>query len=265
MNYKKPPILERALVIHAQVPEERFHFAADSWAAELQPEFPESKIVSEWTLKVTEKDGMPVLDPTRQTLTLRQTFWRMKGERKDHGIQLWPDRISFNLFGSPGEPRSYEELEAFAERWIGRWARHFEVEVFERITLQYVNLLSESTLSKFVIKKSLQIGEVLKMFENIPGELHTLHPPFDFQFNMDGETAEPLSRFGAHCLALKQDSVDDVPVMHLRFTATTHIGKHSASLKKVTTEARLMHDLILRQFEAFFTDRAKATFQPCQS
>ena len=52
--------------------------------------------------------------------------------------------------------------------------------------------------------------------------------------------------------------------MHLRFTATTHIGKRSVGLDKVKTEARLMHDLILRQFEAFFTEAAKTSFQPCQ-
>ena len=256
--------MERALVVHACVPEERFQVAADSWAAELHPEFPHAKVLSEWTLEVTEKDGMPVLDPTRQTLTLRQTFWKMKGDRKDHGIQLWPDRISFNLFGAPGEPRSYEELEALEEQWLRRWAQHFEVTECGGVTLQYVNLLAESTLPKFVKKKSLHVGEALKMFQSIPGELHTLHPPFDFQFNMDGETTDPPSRIGAHCVSIKKKS-GEIPSMHLRFTATTHIDKRSVGLDKVTTEARLMHDLILRQFEAFFTEEAKAMFQPCQS
>src|SRR4051794_31138982 len=32
------------------------------------------------------------------------------------GMQLWQDKISFNILGSVGEPRDFEELEALAAR-----------------------------------------------------------------------------------------------------------------------------------------------------
>jgi hypothetical protein len=263
-KYRKPPIIERALAIHVDMAEEKFRLKAETWPQIVQQDFPRAETMTEWTLAVTEKDGMPVLDPSRQTMTLRQTFWHVAGKKKQEGIQLWLDKISFNLLGEPGNPRDYAELDQVCERWLMRWATHFEISECSGVTLEYVNLLSAATLPSFVSGKTIRIGEVVNMFKAIPGTLHALHPPFDFQFNVDGET-DPSSRFRAHCATINVPASENTaaPQMQLRFTATTNLSKdRRVPLAKVRDEARVMHDLILGQFDAYFTPEAKKSFEP---
>ena len=166
VHYKKPLVIERALTIHVNLPEETFALKMNSWKEILQKEFPHSEILTEWTLGITEKDGMPVLDPARQTITLRQTFWKMANpQQKDHGMQLWKDRISFNVLGTPGNPKQYKDLQQLVDEWSPRWSAHFGIEQCTGVTLQYVNLLSEVTLPSFTEgRTTLKLGDVLTSF-----------------------------------------------------------------------------------------------------
>ncbi len=265
IRYRRPPIVERALAIHVDMPEERFRVKAETWPAIVQKDFPRAETVTEWILAVMQKEGMPVLDPNRQTMTLRQTYWHIEGKKKREGIQLWPDKISFNLLGEPGNARDYAELDQLCERWLMQWAAHFELSQCSGVTLEYVNLLSAATLSPFVSGKTIRIGEAITMFKAIPGPLQSLFPPFDFQFNVDGGTTPP-SRFRAHCATIDTDPKGDAgPEMNLRFIATTNLSKdRPVKLTQVREEAALMHDLILLQFDAYFTPEAKRSFEPCQ-
>jgi hypothetical protein len=259
IRYRRPPIIERALVVHTEMSEEKFRLRADEWQAIVKNEFPHVQLVTEWILAVTEKDGMPVLDPTRQTMTVRHTFWQMAGKKKDHGIQIWPDKIAFNVLGEVGNPRDFNELEQLREKWLMRWASHFDISTAGGVTLEYVNLLSNETLPTFMENARLKIGDAVQLFQVLPSSLHQLHPPFDFQINVEGET-EPPSRFRAHCISV--EGAPNTPTMQLRFTAYTYKSERSVPIEKVATEARIMHDLILRQFDAYFTPAAKQTFEP---
>ena len=53
------------------------------------------------------------------------------------------------------------------------------------------------------------------------------------------------------------------PTLHLHFIASTHLAGHTLPIKDVPKEALAMHDLIISHFEAYFTDAAKASFEPC--
>jgi hypothetical protein len=259
--YKKPPVVERAFVVHAPVSEEKFQLKAEAWEAVVKNEFPHARTVTEWTLAVTEKEGMPVLDPEKQTLTLRQTFWRAPGVRKDRGMQLWPERISFNVLGDLENPRHYEDLEELFKRWLPQWASHFEVSTFSGVTMEYVNILSEKTLPTFVDGTQIRVGDAVTMFRMIPGGLRKLLSPFDFQLNVEGET-EPRSQVSAQCIC-SPTPTGKLPTLQLRFRATTNVDpERRAPLEKVHAEARLMHGLIITQFEAYFTEQAKKTFEP---
>ena len=257
-KYRKPPIVERALVFHASISEEVFRPKAEEWQTIVKQEFPHVEMVTEWLLAVAEKDGMPVLDPARQTMTVRHTFWQMAGKKKDHGIQIWPDKIAFNVLGGIGNPRDFDELEQLRERWLIRWATHFGVSTSTGVTLEYVNLLSKETLPTFVEGQRLKIGDAIRLFQILPSSLHQLHPPFDFQINVEGET-NPPSHFRAHCISV--EGAPPTPSMQLRFTASTHKADRSIAVEKVAGEAQIMHDLILRQFDAYFTPKAKETFE----
>ena len=91
IKYRNPPVIERALVVHLSqpVPEEQFQVRADEWRAALIEEFPHLETMTEWTLRVIEKQGIPVLDTDNQTMTLRQTFWQVgPAQKKKQGMQL---------------------------------------------------------------------------------------------------------------------------------------------------------------------------------
>ncbi len=240
------------------MPEEKFRVRADEWQTILKQEFPHAQAITEWVLAVTEKDGMPVLDPDRQTMTLRHTFWRMTGQKKDHGMQIWPDKISFNLLGGVGNPRDFSELEQLRQKWLPRWVSHFEISKCNGVTLEYINLLSKDTLPAFMNGNILNVGNALRLFDNIPSRLGPLIPPFDFQINSETET-NPRSRFRVHCVSVPSPST---PVMHLRFNASTYNPKRSVPIDDVANETAAMHDLILQQFDAYFTEKAKQSFEP---
>ena len=264
IRYRKPPIIERAFTVHAPISEETFQFRAESWEAVVRNDFPHAQTVTEWTLAVREKEGMPVLDPTKQTMTLRQTFWRGAGEgaKRERGMQLWPDRISFNVLGEPGVPRRYEDLEELIDQWLYRWAAHFEVSAVSGVTMEYVNLLNDVTLPAFVDGAQLKIGDAVTMFKAIPGRLPRIVPPFDFQLNVYGET-DPESHVGAQCICGPPTRPGEIPTLQLRFMATTNLNPNRRErLENVPKEARLMHDLIISQFQAYFTEQAKQTFDP---
>lgn len=93
---------------------------------------------------------MPFLDPISQTLTVRQTFWHRAGGKKREGVQIWPDKIAFNLIGELGNLRDYEELDQMRERWLMLWGGHFGVSESVGVTLEYVNLISSETLPGFI-------------------------------------------------------------------------------------------------------------------
>src|SRR5262249_19714106 len=116
------------------MPEEKFRIKADEWQIVLKQEFPDAEAITDWAVAVTEKDGMPFLDPSRQTMTVRHTFWRTVGQKKDRGIQIWPDKISFNLVGGVGNPRDFSELDQLRQRWLPRWASHFEISECNGVT-----------------------------------------------------------------------------------------------------------------------------------
>lgn len=262
VSYANPPIIERALVIHTLIDEEFFRRAAENWQSIVQKEFPHCHTITEWTLAVTEKDGMPVLDPAQQTMQVRQTFWHLAGKTKEKGIQLWPDKIAFNLLGLPGQPRRFEELQQMVGEWVPRWASHFNIQTFSGVTLEYVNLLSETTLPSFVKEKTLKLGEAMVLFaQPLPLRNMLLTPPFDFQINAIGDT-KIASRICAHCFTVPGPS-KVIPSMQLRFRATSHLAERPVSpLTGMSGEIESLHELIIRHFEAYFTDRAKLSFQP---
>jgi hypothetical protein len=88
--------------------------------------------------------------------------------------------------------------------------------------------------------------------------LKNLIPPFSFQMNFEADqTAFPL-RFRADLAALRSTET----ALRLLFKASTDISERQIAVDNLTPEIDSCHGFILAEFEAFFTDAAKAAFVP---
>ncbi|HXT41689.1 MAG TPA: TIGR04255 family protein [Candidatus Angelobacter sp.] len=262
-KYKRPPIVERAFSVGVQIDEELFHRRIEEWKDLLQKSFPEMETITEWQIKVTQKDGMPSFDQNHQRMSLKHRFWKGGQSNRDKGIQVWRDRVAFNLVGGPANPRHYEELEEFSHDWLPRWADHFEVKTLRGITLEYVNFISFQTVPKFASENKIDLKNILNFFSNLPGPGKTLIPPYNFEINL-GITETPPMRFSAHLQNIESQPGSTL-ALRLDFKATTEGLGRKISLDEVKNELRLAHDLILQEFEAYFTVQARDSFGPYDS
>jgi hypothetical protein len=125
VKYRKPPVVERAYAVGAEIDEELFHRKVESWKNLLQKEFPDVETITEWLIRVSEKDGMPTFDPSDQKMAIRHRFWKGGAKNRETGIQVIPGRIAFNLLSSQDNPRHFEELKELSNLWLRRWGGPF--------------------------------------------------------------------------------------------------------------------------------------------
>jgi uncharacterized protein (TIGR04255 family) len=256
-RYRKPPLTERVVSLGFSMDEENFQTKLDSWTAIMRQAFPESEIHTQWEIQVAEKNGMPYIPKDKQKITTKYQFWQRKGPQKDRCIQVWRDRISFNLLSPIGDPRSYQDLQALYAEWCPKWADHFSVRSVSGVNLEYVNILSKETVPSFCQASRINIGEILTAF-CAPGPLKNLIPPFKFQFNFDASTQD----FPMHVrVALTNQKTEEIS-LRLLFRAATEKPGREVSLDAIPLEMDTAHSIILAEFDAFFTEKAKTSFEP---
>ncbi len=260
-KYRRPPIVERVLSFGVTLPEELFERRLESWRTQIKEALPEIETVTNWHLNLAHKDGMPVLDPASQRMTLRHRFWKGDPKHRDKGIQLWRDRIAFNLLGSPECPRHFEELEAFAKEWWPQLLQTFEITTVHGVTLEYINRICPNSVPKFVDlpKQTIRLGEVFPVFGRVPMR-GSATPPYNFEHNVTVRAEPPLH--------LQTKLAGPIPrkgeVVHLwlRIKATTEHNQRAVPAHEVFGEVAEAHGLILEAFEAYFSDAAKLSFEP---
>lgn len=141
--------------------------------------------------------------------------------------------------------------------WYPKWADHFNVVKARGVSVEYVNVLSPVTMPKFCLGDRIDIGKILSAY-TIPGPLKSLVPPFNFEFNFDA--SRPDIPMKVHTkLAAMQGGKEP---LRLTFKASTEETKREIGLDKIFQEANIAHDLILLEFEAYFTEQAKLSFEP---
>lgn len=255
--YSHPPVVERALAFSCTLTEEAFQTKLASWGERVKQAFPSSKIQRQWQIQIAEKNGMPFLSSDGQKLTTKYQFFQQSGEDKKQCIQVWQDKISFNLFGSVESPRSFTELREIANTWAPQWASHFGISSVHGIRLEYVNLLSPKTVPRFCSDGKIRLGEILTAFK-VPGPYKDLTAPFDFQFNMVAN--QPDFPMAIH--ASLKGAQHDGGTLRLLFRASTENLQRSISLDTAQKEIDIAHSSIVAEFDAYFSEEAKKSFGP---
>jgi len=257
IKYRKPPITERAVSFGFTLPEEDFQRKISSWSDIVRDVFPHSKIANQWQISIADKDGVPFIPKENQKFTTKYQFREGNNKRWDHGIQVWSDRVTFNLIGGLQSPRTYEDLKLFHDEWLPRWADYFCVTELHGATLEYVNLLTESTIPSFCKDERISIGQILSAFVT-PGPIKALVPPFSFDMNFEDQRHEVPIRFHAGLSTIPNPKIS----LKLLFRASTEVLGRKISIDHVQQEIDTCHAVILEEFEAFFTTEAKNSFEP---
>jgi hypothetical protein len=254
--YKNPPIIERIVGVYTDIKPEVFEAKMPDWAAKIRDQYPLARPIAEWSIKVKEVKGVPMLENVMPKAEIIQLFWKPHPKKLQvHGMRLRPSRLVFHLCREDGNAHDFEELYAEMETWIGRWMEHFEVEALKGVTAEYFNRLNPKITPQFMLPDGrLKLSEAFLLFANIPGKYQSITPPYDNRIRLIVDEKRPCY----FDLRVRADDDGHVGV-RIDFMVTT-IGDRAISAKDALAEIRLGHDVILEQFDCLFSEKARQSF-----
>jgi hypothetical protein len=115
----------------------------------------------------------------------------------------------------------------------------------------------------FISNGRISINRILNVFGNIVGPAQRLIPPYQFEINIRALEDPPMA-FKAKLTSAEELSKGQ-PTLRLDFKATSEIPGRKINLDAAQKELSLAHDLILQEFEAYFTEEARKSFEPYDS
>ena len=262
-RYKKPPIIERALTVTADVTQENFFARLEDWKLLIHEKFPEYDPINDWRVNIeTREDGTPLLTDVQPELLITHRFWRRdRKNRRFLSMRLLPNQFTLNIHRDSDGDHNFRELHDEFSNWLPQWMSHFGATGCETVSLNYINLISHITTPQFVdVNGSIQVGKALRVFAGIPSQHMGIIPPYDCQMGLMIDPKRP-AMFSLRVVVVaiaKQNS----PAIRVDLNAYVAKLKPSLTAFQALSEADFLHSVIKAQFEAIFTDFAKETFEP---
>jgi hypothetical protein len=258
-TYKNPPIVERIIGVYTDIKPELFEAKIPEWTLKIRDAYPIARHIAEWSINVKEVNGIPMLENTMPKAEIIQMFWKRhpKGEHV-HGMRLRPSRFVLHLTRDGDNIHDFEELYSEMETWIERWMEHFEVRSVRGITAEYFNQLNAAVTPQFMLADGrLLLSNAFTLFANIPGKYQGITPPYNNRIRLIVEEARPCY------FDLRVRADDDVRAgVKIDFMVTTVGRDRTLSAKDALAEIRMAHEVLLEQFDCFFTETAKQSFIP---
>jgi hypothetical protein len=258
-TYKKPPIIERIIGVYADIKPEVFEAKIPEWAVKIRERYPIAEPIAEWSLNIKEVKGVPMLQDVMPKAEIIQMFWKLHRKKTQvYGMRLRPDRLVFHLRWEDGVSHDFEELYAEMQAWIGKWMEHFEVPFLKGVTAEYLNRLDAKITPQFMLPDGrLKLAEAIVLFANIPGKYQTITQPFDCRVRLIVDEKRPCY----FDLRVREDNEGHTAVRV--DMVVTAIGRDKAiSAEDGLAEIRFAHEVMLEQFDCFFTEQAKESFIP---
>lgn len=261
--YKNPPVVERVASIYAEIPEEIFEERFDEWREFVEAEYPVYEPLKEWIILVEEKEGIPMLSSARPELRITHRFSKKTSkEGFDWSIRCPAGQFTMNMHSKPGkgDERRYSHLRSEFQRWLPKWIKHFSVSDLKRVTVHYVNYLTNETVPSFYSDPShLEVEELLSVFTKIPGEHESIIPPYQCTANL------VLPGRSNATLRIEVGSIPSgAPGLKLDLVAQVGLKGESADPYRLLELIDWAHARIIDRFEAIFTEKAKKSFSPVE-
>jgi hypothetical protein len=244
--------------------EEMFKSRLPSWAESVKVAYPVDEAVQDWHIDATEKDGVPIFDTMKPTLRLLPRYSKKSSQDGfDWSIRCPRGQLTMNMHSGPEDAtqRRFDDLKAEYLIWLGKWMKHFDVTRLDKLVLHYVNALTSSTLPNFVDDKGrLKIGNVIKVFTQIPGKHESIIAPYECCVTLLlGE--EPRTTLAIY--------LNEWPFLHfgtgikLDFKVEIHCKSTAPiAVSDVSDMLDTAHGHIIDRFETVFSDEAKQSFDP---
>lgn len=258
-TYKNPPIVERIIGVYTDIKPEVFEAKMPEWTVKIRNEYPLARPIAEWSINVKHVQGIPMLQNAMPKAEVIHLFWKRhpKGQPV-HGMRLRRSRLVFHLCREDGDAHDFDELYGAMEAWIGRWMEHFEVTSLTGVTAEYLNRLNPKITPQFERPDNrLDLADAFVMFANMPGRYQTITDPYDCRVRLIVDENRPCH----FDLRVRADDENSVGVK-IDFMVTTIRRDRAISARDALAEIRLAHDVILEQFDCFFTEKAKNSFIP---
>ncbi len=262
--YLNPPIIERVASVYCEMSEETFESLLEDWQNMVREDFPIAEPLKEWLINFREvtEEKIPVFDTTEPILKITPRFSRKSSkEGFDLSIRCPAGQFTMNMHSNPaqGQSRRYTHLYEEFAKWLPRWLQHFGVEKVHRITLHYVNALSNQTVPSFYDKAgNLLLGKVITVFARIPGEHERLIPPLD----CTATVKLPSPPDSTLQLTVKDFLHADLGrVVLLDFVVQIPVDS-AAGAERIMGLLDQAHEHIVKRFELVFTEEAKSSFNP---
>ncbi len=260
-KYKNPPIVERVIGVYADtnIKPEVFEAKMPEWIAKIRDHYPISHPIAEWSLNIKEVKGVPMLQGVMPKAEIIQIFWKLhQNKLQVYGMRLRPDRLVFHLRREGDIIHDFDEIYVEMERWIGKWMDHFEVKALKGVTAEYFNRLNGAITPQFMLPDGgIKIAEALEMFAKIPGKYTAITQPYDNKIRLIVDTKLPCY------FDLRVRADDEVRSgVRIDFMASTVGHEKVISANDGMAEIQIAHEVILEQFDCFFTKQAKESFVP---
>jgi hypothetical protein len=262
-RYKKPPIIERALSVTADVSPENFFARLEDWKQVIREKFPEHDPINDWRVNIeTREDGTPLLTEVQPELVILHRFWRRdKKGRRYLSMRVQPHQFTLNIHRDSEGDHSFKEIHDEFSHWLPLWMNHFGATACETVILNYINLISHHTTPQFIGGDgSIQVSRALRVFAGIPSRHQGIIPPYDCQMGLMIDATRP-AMFSLRVVVVNI-AKENAPAIRVDLNAQVAKSKPSLSAFQALSEAQFLNSVIKEQFEAIFTDEAKKSFEP---
>lgn len=259
-----PPLLERVAVFQFNpIAPEDFALRLEKWKTVVRGSYPKVETVSEWTVKVPTKNGVPDFTAVQPELSLRHQLWKMSDtSHKTWVIQCFPARVTFNVIRERNNPHTYTELRTEIATWLPVFGDVFKVSRFTATAIEYLNRLDATGTPQFVgpgpTGPIIRLGEALRIFSNIHlGKAQgMIVAPYDCKVTMQYGPPTP----GQMSLTVKGVPRDLAITVSLRFTTTPSAPNTDFDCMTALERLDSSHLLLLEAFRNVFTDAALKSF-----
>jgi len=264
LRFKRAPVIKRQINVLCKGKDGIFAARQQSyWEKISTSKWPtESRHEYELTCNLQQVPGELSVQ-LEKSISIIHCFRKIIGENGSDSLEFRfrENQFSLTLNSGPGSEVGFERLHQEFNFFVNDWTQHFDIESLLCVELEYVNLISKKTTPALISEDgSVNLGDALNIFtaREIGGA--GVIPPYNCQMGIliDAETGRS---FHMRVKGLEQ-LLDGASAVRVDFKASRQKTNIELTAIEVAEECAKLHLVVWNKFNAIFSDKAKASFDP---